>query len=101
MSRVPPIDAEPLDEKLNRVTFIPAPEPHITLDPSICSNCGIDRICLTICPAGNFRLDESTDRVSIATESCMECGSCRIVCTEGAINWAWPRGGFGVCYTVG
>ena len=47
---------EPLDEKLSRVTFVPAPEPHIVLDPETCAQCGIERICLTICPAGNFRL---------------------------------------------
>lgn len=92
---------EPLDEKLSRVTFLPAPEPHITLAPEICSRCDVDRVCLTICPAGNFRLDESANRVSVATESCMECGACRIVCTPGAITWRWPQGGFGVCYTVG
>lgn len=92
---------EPLDEKLSRVTFLPAPEPHIRLDPEICRKCRIDRVCLTICPAGNFRLDERTRRVSISTESCLECGACRIVCTEDSVSWRWPQGGFGVCYTVG
>lgn len=94
-------NAEPLDEKLSRVTFLPAPEPHIEINSDVCLDCGIDRICLTICPATNFRLDEKTGRVSVSTESCMECGACRIVCTEEALTWRWPLGGFGICYTVG
>ncbi len=93
--------SDSLDEKLSRVTFLPAPEPHIEVDTDTCVRCKIDRVCLTICPAGNFRLDERTSRVSVATESCMECGACRIVCTEGALIWKWPLGGFGVCYTIG
>ena len=101
MSEPSPRAAEPLDEKLGSVTFLPGPEPHILLSPEVCAQCRIDRVCLTICPAGNFRLDESTGVVSVSTESCMECGACRIVCSEDAITWRWPRGGFGVCYTVG
>lgn len=95
------VSLDPLDEKLGRVKFLPAPERHIEVATDVCVRCGIDRVCLTVCPAGNFRLDERTGEVSVATESCLECGACRIVCTEGALTWKWPRGGFGVCYTVG
>jgi ferredoxin like protein len=32
-------------------------------------------------------------------EQCFECGACYFVCTqEGAIQWTYPRGGFGVTF---
>jgi ferredoxin like protein len=31
----------------------------------------------------------------------LECGSCRIICPQGAIRWVYPRGGFGICYQYG
>ncbi|MBI5210236.1 MAG: 4Fe-4S dicluster domain-containing protein [Elusimicrobia bacterium] len=92
---------EPLDEKLSRVTFVRAPEPHISLDEAVCRRCSLDRVCLTTCPAGNFKRDERSGQVSVSTESCMECGSCRIVCALGAVRWKLPKGGFGVCYLRG
>ena len=91
--------SEPLDERLARVVFQPDPEPHIVLDPAICATCPIQRICIPVCPAGNYRLDEAANQVNVSTDSCMECGACRIACTAGAVTWNWPRGGFGVCYT--
>ena len=87
-----------LDELLALVTFQPAPEPHIALEAARCRDCGIGRVCLSVCPAGNYRLEEASQAVVVACESCMECGACRIACTEGAISWRWPRGGCGLCY---
>jgi ferredoxin like protein len=92
---------EPLDEKLARVVFYRDREPHITLSQEICVGCKIDRVCVTVCPAGNYKYDEKACQTILSTESCMECGACRIVCTEGAVSWSWPRGGFGVCYLLG
>ena len=92
---------EPLDEKLSRVSFLKAPEPHITLDEAVCGRCSIARVCLFVCPAGNFNHDEKSGKVAVSTESCMECGACRIACTLGAVRWSLPKGGFGVCYLQG
>ena len=91
----------PLDAKLTTVSFGAAPEPHISLEQDICGRCPIGRVCASVCPAGNYRFDDHTCTMIVSTESCMECGSCRIVCTAGAVSWAWPRGGFGVCYAYG
>jgi ferredoxin like protein len=39
--------------------------------------------------------------VIFSFEGCLECGSCRMICDRGAIDWTLPRGGFGVCYEFG
>ena len=93
--------AEPLDEKLSRTPFVKAPAPHIELDAAVCARCPISHVCLTCCPAGNFARDARSGQVSVSTESCLECGACRLVCTAGAVRWNWPQGGFGVCYLQG
>lgn len=93
--------AEPIDEKLSRVTFVKAPEPHISLDEAVCARCSIGTVCAACCPAGNFKRDEKSGQVSVSTESCMECGACRVACALGAVRWSWPKGGFGVCYLQG
>ncbi len=90
-----------VDEKLALVTFRPSGEPHITVDSARCRTCPSGRVCEDICPAQNYRWDEHAERMTISTESCFECGSCRIVCTEHAITWSWPTGGFGIAYAHG
>lgn len=101
MSADRPFPVDPLDVRLARVVFLPDPEPHIVLDAAICGRCRIARVCATVCPAGNYRYDASGNQMSVSTDSCMECGACRIACTEGAVAWRWPRGGYGVCYIRG
>jgi len=88
-----------IDEKLYRVRFNIDPEnPHIAVDKEKCKKCH-DKICLSICPAEVFKLDG--DEVSLSWEGCMECGTCRISCPEGAVEWQYPRGGYGVCFGHG
>ena len=31
---------------------------------------------------------------------CLECGTCLIICEKGALDWKYPRGGFGVRYRL-
>lgn len=71
---------------------------HITLDKDICGECS-DRICLFVCPSGTY--EEVDGQIEAAYENCLECGSCRVACTGGAITWKNPRGGFGVTYVNG
>ncbi len=71
---------------------------HIRVNEDICKTCE-GHYCLYACPANCFKLTDG--RIIFSYEGCLECGSCRIVCDVGAIEWALPRGGFGICYEYG
>ena len=90
-----------VDAKLALVTFKADRAPHITINHIVCDACGLDRICTDICPAQNYSWDAVAKHITVATESCFECGTCRVACTDGAIAWKWPGGGFGVVYVRG
>lgn len=89
-----------IDEKLARVAFNIDKEPHITVEKEACSRCQ-KRPCLTTCPADNYKWDDDLSGLVFNYEGCLECGTCRFVCPLDAISWAYPRGGFGVCYKWG
>ena len=72
--------------------------PHIVLNRNACKECDV-RNCVVICPAGCFKVSAGNE-LTFSYASCLECGSCRIVCTQGAISWKYPRGGYGVCYCM-
>jgi ferredoxin like protein len=71
---------------------------HIKIREDICEACD-GHYCLYACPAECFRLEEG--RIIFSYEGCLECGSCRIACDRGAIDWILPRPGFGICYEYG
>ena len=73
-------------------------EAHIKVNGEICSRCE-HHACLYICPAECYTLREG--HISFSYEGCLECGSCQICCDEGAIEWNYPRGGFGICFEYG
>ena len=40
--------------------------------------------------------------VTLITDGCLECGSCRVICTEHAnVAWEYPRGGYGILFKFG
>ena len=71
---------------------------HIRVNEDICKTCE-RHYCLYACPADCYKLTDG--RITFSYEGCLECGSCRIACNAGAIEWTLPRGGFGVCYEYG
>jgi len=71
---------------------------HITVDTEICRRCK-PRYCVAACPAQCFK--PSNEDVIFSFEGCLECGSCRIVCPNGAVDWTLPRAGFGISYQFG
>jgi len=73
-------------------------EVHIRINEDVCEKCK-EFPCLYTCPADCFKQTE--EHITFSYEGCLECGSCQIVCDKGAINWALPRGGFGICYQYG
>ncbi len=56
--------------------------------------------CTYACPSDVYVWDGKL--INIAHADCLECGTCRIVCSEfDNIEWSYPRGGFGVSYKFG
>ena len=73
-------------------------EVHIRLHEDTCERCN-GHYCLYVCPASCFKLRD--EHITFSYEGCLECSSCLLVCEQGAIDWALPRGGFGICYQYG
>ncbi|MHC4780369.1 MAG: ferredoxin family protein [Planctomycetota bacterium] len=88
------------DEKLTKNFFREDRESHIVIDVSICHGCTF-AACSQACPAGLYERDPDGKEARVEHAGCLECGTCRYVCTRGAITWNPPKGGFGVQYRYG
>jgi ferredoxin like protein len=87
-------------EDLTRLTQFQADDrPHIIVNKEICRTCD-RRPCVTACPAGCYTWDEATKLLSVVYETCLECGTCHVICDKGAVDWSYPRGGYGVRYRL-
>ena len=87
-----------IDDKLALDLFHVDRDAHIKVDQEICRKC-LHKICTYVCPVENYTLEG--DDVVFSWEGCLECGTCNIVCDQGAVTWDYPRGGFGICYRLG
>ena len=89
-----------IEEKLYTVRFKADEKSHLkVIDPEKCKKCKRKQ-CTYTCPAECYKLEGEVAQVSF--EGCLECGTCRIICTEfNNIEWNYPRGGFGVAYKFG
>jgi ferredoxin like protein len=86
--------------KLSVDVFKNDQKPHIIVRQEICLHCDL-KPCLRICPAGLYSISEETKEILIEYTGCLECGSCRVACPHGALEWYYPIGGFGVQYRYG
>ena len=68
------------------------------VNTEICEGC-VTKPCVIVCPVQCYQKEKN--KLIFSWENCVECGSCRIVCSEGAITWNFPRGGYGVCFRFG
>ena len=87
------------DEIFELVSYDIDREPHIILNRETCHRCD-HRACTYTCPARCYTWNAERERVDFAYEACLECGTCLIVCDKGALDWNYPRGGFGVRFRV-
>lgn len=88
-----------LSEKLHRVRYrVNQGRPHIRLKPEVCAACP-GKTCLNVCPVDNYALEEG--RLIFKWEDCLECGACRLACSQQALDWEYPDGSFGVSYRYG
>lgn len=87
-------------EDLTQLTqFLIDEKSHIILNKEICFTCD-HHACVQACPANCYTYDEKTKLLSVVYETCLECGTCHVICDKGAVNWSYPRGGFGVNYRL-
>lgn len=90
-----------VEEKLALDAFKADAESHITIRHEVCRAKCTTRYCLFVCPAHLYTYNEETNEIVIEFAGCLECGTCKIACLEGAITWVYPRGDFGVQYRYG
>jgi len=90
-----------VEEKLYNNRYVVDPgRPHIRVKPHATPS--KELLALTkICPAHCYDVADS-GQVEIMADGCLECGTCRVVCAgTDAIEWSYPRGGFGVLFKFG
>lgn len=90
-----------IEERLYANETRPDRIPHLEIsDPEACRDCA-EKECETVCPSRTYRWSEEQGRIQVSFENCLECGSCRIVCSRTNISWRYPMGGMGICYRYG
>ena len=87
-----------IEDKLYLNSFHVGTESHLHIvDKDVCRECK-NRTCTKICPADVYEWKEN--EISISFEGCLECGSCRIACSQQNIDWNHPKGGFGIQFRL-
>jgi len=86
-----------VDAKLGLDVFKLDDEPHIEVDHEVCRAVCAKKVCLTVCPADLYELDDEGG-VTVNWEGCLECGTCLLCCEPEALSWKYPRGEYGVQY---
>ena len=89
-----------VDEKIALDAFRQDSEPHIRVNQERCRLCP-ERVCIRVCPGGLYSLLEPSGELRVECSGCLECGSCLSSCPRDALEWSYPRGGFGVRYRSG
>lgn len=84
-----------IDDKLALDLFHIDKDAHIKVNQEICNKCP-HRACTYTCPVENYKLEDG--KIVFSWEGCLECGTCRIICDQGAVEWDYPKGGFGISY---
>jgi ferredoxin like protein len=90
-----------IEEKLYQNRYVvDAGKPHIKVKEHEVPSEALKSL-VTTCPANCYSETEQ-GKVEIVPDGCMECGTCRVVCTDtDEIEWDYPRGGYGVLYKFG
>ncbi|MFX0101953.1 MAG: 4Fe-4S dicluster domain-containing protein [Candidatus Hodarchaeota archaeon] len=68
-------------------------------DAKACTGCGN---CEKICPMNLWTINK--EKAILATDyrkKCVECGSCWLVCKDGAVDFKYPAGGKGIVWEWG
>ena len=87
-----------VEQRLNLNSFATDKESHITVNHKLCKERDA-QILLRICPAACFTM--KAGELVFSRLGCLECGACRAATSPGAIEWNFPKGGFGIQYRYG
>ncbi len=80
--------------------FVDEQKAHLWIkDANVCAEC-THKPCIYFCPVGVYALGPD-NKIQVAYQACVECGSCRLGCPYKNIGWVLPRGGYGVAYKFG
>lgn len=85
--------------KLGKNTIKVDSEKHIAAKREICKDCR-ERVCLYVCPARVYTLSANGE-IELELDACLECGTCEIACGKNALEWNYPRAGYGIQYRFG
>lgn len=92
-----------VEEKLFQNRYkVDTGRPHIRIKSAdVCSNECKTQSCTYVCPAACYKA-EGNRMVTLITDGCLECGSCRVICNEFMnVDWEYPRGGHGILFKFG
>ena len=92
-----------VEEKLFQNRYkVDAGKPHISVkDADVCQVKCQTKPCTSVCPASCWTR-EGDGNVTLITDGCLECGTCRIICSEHHnVEWEYPRGGYGILFKFG
>ena len=92
-----------VEEKLFQNRYkVDAGKPHIRIvDSEICQVQCQTKPCTVCCPASCYTA-EGDGQITLITDGCLECGTCRIICSEHLnVQWDYPRGGYGIQFKFG
>jgi ferredoxin like protein len=92
-----------IEEKLFQNRYrVDEGRPHIQIsDPQVCADDCKTQSCTFACPAACYAKDEGGG-VVLTTDGCLECGTCRVICSEYRnVDWSYPRGGHGILFKFG
>ena len=89
------------DDKLATLSIkVNERDPHLKIiDQKVCLKC-IDKPCTVTCPVQNYKVEDN-GHTTIFWDSCIECGTCRVICPFQNISWKFPAGGYGVSFKYG
>ncbi|MDQ1277862.1 MAG: ferredoxin like protein [Thermodesulfobacteriota bacterium] len=88
-----------LKAKLGVDVFKPGSSAHINIRPGREKDPRLQKMVM-ICPAGLYSVNEQGE-TSLTVDGCLECGTCRLVCGNDVLAWAYPEGGTGVQFCCG
>lgn len=91
----------PVAERLAGNRFVLDEEhSHITVNQELARSTGSAARMIAACPARVYSLGPDGE-VEVEYAACLECGTCLAVASPGALEWRYPRGGYGVQFRDG